>query len=351
MEKIAIVSLHFSPGFIGHMQAWYKMCQQCDLNPILFIDEKYSKYFENTEYKYATDIKEVAAYKPDYAVVQNTGFENISFFKWCVQNSCKILYILHEPYMGVKELLKDGTYCIKQAIACVLNVWLCKKAEKVIICSEYAQENCRKYMPKTYKKVAKFPLIFLDEYSDDDKEKREYMSLIGTYAVSKGSDLFLEFIKKSAEKGYEMNFQIATRSDLSEQLKDHILQELIKQGKLIVHHGRNMTTEEINAAYRCSICCWNGYRRSTQSGVLPNAFMMGTPVLATKLGSFEEFVIPNATGEFIDNEDTKSIYRGYKKIKDTNEQMSRACRDEFLKNFYYANQTSKFKTILDTLRK
>lgn len=347
MKNILIVSLHFSPGFIGHMNAWYKLCEQSGYKPMIYIDKQYAKYYQGAEYRYSTEIGDLTEFRPEFAIVQNTGFENIAFFNWCKKNDCKILYTLHEPYMGIRELLKDGTYCVKQAAACVLNLWLCQKSEKVILCSNYAEDNCKRYVKSAYKKKVRFPLIFMDEYSE--KEEKKYFSLIGTYATSKGSDLFLRFVKDSVKKGYDIDFQIATRSNLDAQLKDDILQELIKKGKLIVQHGRNLSTDEINAAYCRSICCWNGYRRTTQSGVLPNAFMLGTPVLATQIGSFTEFVIPGKTGEFIDNEDIESIYKGFLKIKERCDVMSDECRQYFLREFFYGNQEEKFRKILDNI--
>lgn len=346
MKKILIVSLHFSPAYIGHMMAWYKLCEQCGYKVMIFIGEQYVTFFHNTGLCYSTNYEELSVFKPDFAVVQNTGFENIAFFRWCKNNNCSILYILHEPYMGIKELLKDGKYCIKQAIACCLNSWLCKKAKKVILCSQYAEENCRRYMKGAYRKRERFPLIFMDEYQEEG-EKRNYFSLIGAFATSKGSDLFLDFVKYATLKEYDISFQIATRTNLDKQLNDESLQKLIRNKKLLVQHGRDMTPEEINGAYRRSICCWNGYRRTTQSGVLPNAFMLGTPVLATKLGSFCEFVVPNHTGVFINNKDPESIYNGFKMIKDHNESMSKDCRRFFLTNFYYRNQIQRFKSLVE----
>ncbi len=349
MKNILIASLHFSPGYIGLMMAWYKLCEQCGFKPMLYVDEQYSKYYEGANYRLSNSINEVAIFKADFVIVQNTGFENVEFFKWCVNNNCKILYILHEPYMGVRELMKDGTYCVKQAGACVLNSWLCSKSEKVILCSQYAEDNCKRYMKGAYKKKIRFPLLFMDEYSEDGDE-RKYFSLVGSYATSKGSDLFLKFIKDAVAKGYDIDFQIATRKNIEEQLKDDVFQKLMRDGKLIVQHGRNMTTDEINAAYRRSICCWNGYRRTTQSGVLPNAYMLGTPVLATKIGSFVEYVIPGQTGEFINNEDAESIYNGFLKIRENREEMSRQCRQYFLDHFFYGNQAKEFKNIINNIQ-
>lgn len=347
-KRVVITSLHFSPGFVGHMQAWYKMCEQCDIEPILLLSDGYGDFFCDGEYKYVTDIKTLNIFKPNFAVVQNTGFENIEFFKWCEKNNCKILFILHEPFMGIKELVKDGPYCLKQAGACILNMWLCKKADRVIICSNYAQANFNKYMKKFNRKMVRFPLIFLDEYKADQDE-RKYFSLIGTYAVSKGSDVFVEFVKYATNKGYNISFQIATRSNINKQLNDPVLRKLMKEGMLIVQSGRDMSPDEINMAYRRSICCWNGYRRSTQSGVLPNAFMMGTPVLATNIGSFREFVEPGITGEFIDIKDFDSIYKGYQRLCKENKSISKRCRMKFLEQFWFGNQCEKFVEILNTM--
>ena len=346
MKKIVIVSLHYSPAFIGHMMAWAKMCHKCGCEIKLYIDRRYTEFFRGSEYSFCTEMEEVEAFQPDFAVVQNNGTENIAFFTWCSRNRCRILYILHEPYMGIRELMKDGSYWVKQAAACMLNGWLCHLSWKVVLCSEYAEANCRRYMKEAYKKRERLPLLFLDEYVSDNVE-RKYFSLIGTYATAKGSDIFLQFIRESVQRGYEIDFQIATRSDLTSVLQEEVFQQLIQSGKLLVQHGRDMTTEEINAAYRRSICCWNGYRRSTQSGVLPNAFMQGTPVIATRLGSFEEFVIPGRTGEFIDNANMESILAAYRRIRDHSAEMTAACRNYFLEHFYYEAQTENFRRMIE----
>lgn len=349
MKRILITSLHFSPAFIGHMEAWYELCENCGYEPELFVDKQYTQYFKGKKYKYTTKFSQVQKFKPDFTVVQNNGTENIQFFRWCNKNNCIILYIVHEPYMGFKELMKDGDYWWKQAGACVLNNWLCSKSTKVILCSDYAEDNCKRYMKSAYKKVVRIPLLFLDGETSEKLEERRYCSLIGTYSYPKGSDLFLKFIKDSVQRGYDIDFQIATRSNMKEELKDEVFRDLIKKGKLLVQEGRTLTTDEMNQAYKRSICTWNGYRRTTQSGVLPNAFMMGTPVLASNIGSFKEFVKPGITGEFIDPENTKSIYKAYLKIKENVETYSNGCRKEFLNNNFYRSQVNVFKKLIESI--
>lgn len=345
--NILIVSKHFSPGFIGHMKAWYKLIEECGYHAKLFFDQTYEKYFDAGEYNYTTGLDEVESFQPNIAVVQNTGFENIEFFRWCRKHDCKIFYILHEPYMGVRELLKDGGYIVKQAVASVLNVWLCAKATRIVLCSKYAEENCRKYMKGAYRKRAFLPLLFLDDYLEHQDNRREYFSMIGTYAESHGSDVFIRYIKEAYESGVEQKFQIVTRSNIAKMISDPVYKEMQDKGQLLVQQGRPLTEEEMNAAYRRSIATWNGYRRSTQSGVLPNSFMQGTPVIATKLGSFEEFVQPEYTGTFIDNFESSTITDAVDKIREAGSFINMKCRAFFLAHFYYQNQLDSFKKIVN----
>lgn len=347
--KIMIVSLHFGPGHIAHLKAWYKMCRLCDYDASMYVNKEYNKFFDCNKYKMLLSLDKIEEYKPDIVLLYNFGIENLQFVQWCRKNRIKVIYVLHEPYMGVRELLKDGTYIFKQATACILNYIICNKATRVMLCSDYAVTNCKKYMRVAYKKHIRFPLIFEDEYLETDVEERKYFSLIGTYASSKGSDLFLRFIKESVCAGYDIDFQIATRSDMSELLNEPVFKNLIESGKLIVQQGKAMTQSEINEAYRRSLCCWNGYRRSTQSGVLPNAFMMGTPVLASRQGSFEEFVRPGENGEFIDASSLTSIYDAYIQIKQNSEHMTNKCRENFLEKFSVQSQMTKFKSIIREL--
>lgn len=347
--NIIIVSLHFSPGFIGHMKAWYMLCERSGYNAIIYFDKQYLPFFDENEYKCIVNISDAQQYHPHIAIVQNTGFENISFFKWCTKSKCKLIYILHEPYMGMKEMIKDGNYFAKQAVACGLNVWLCHKSTKVILCSKYAEQNCKKYMKRAANKACNLPLLFLDEYDQKNKDNREYFSMIGTCAESHGSDIFISYIRHAYEKGYKQKFQIVTRSDISNRITDPVYKKMQDEGQLIIKQGRPLSEEEMSIAYRQSIATWNGYRRSTQSGVLPNAFMHGTPVVATRLGSFEEFVLPGRTGVFIDDFEYDTITNALETVRRAGDVMNNECRNYFLKFFYYNNQVDSFRTIIESL--
>lgn len=348
--KIVISSLHFSPAFIGHMKAWYKLCQGCGYTVLLYFSEEYEKFFDSEEYLYTTCQEKVEDFAPEYAVVQNIGLENLKFFTWCKNNHCFLIYILHEPYMGFSEIIKEGNMAPKQLIASLLNSWLCRKADKVIVCSEYARYNCHKYMKSIDKKMEMMPLLFLDDFDDSDNTERQYVSMIGIYAFSHGSDVFLQYIKKAYMRGTKLKFQIATRSDLKEQLSEPIYHQMEKDGILLIQQGRPLTEKEMCAAYRRSLVVWNGYRRSTQSGVLPNSYMQGTPVIATHLPSFDEYVIPGVTGVFMESMQFEDIDKAIAETLKYEEKLNIECRKYFLNHFYYDNNLEAFRQIIDSAK-
>ena len=345
--KIIISSRHFSPAFIGHMKAWYKLCEACGYTVKLFFAEEYEKYFFGEEYSYTTSLSEIEEFAPDYAVVQNIGFEDVELFRWCRKNKCYLFYILHEPYMGLSEILKEGNKAPKLLLASILNQWLCQKANKVIICSKYARSNCEKYMKSITRKLEYMPLLFLDDFEETAQTERQYISMIGTYAVSHGSDVFLHFMKEAYSRGLQLKFQIATRSDLKEQLSYPIYKEMEKEGALLLQQGRPLTEKEMCEAYRRSFVVWNVYRRSTQSGVLPNSYMQGTPVIASQLPSFEEFVIPERTGCFVESMEYKNILKAINEVINNGERINLGCREFFMKHFFYGSQIDSFREIIE----
>ena len=122
---------------------------------------------------------------------------------------------------------------------------------------------------------------------------------------------------------------------------------MINSGTLRLSYGRPLTNLEINQAYERSFCVWNVYRRSTQSGVLPKAFMFGTPVIASNLGSFPEFVRDGENGYLVDDYSFESLYRKLILVNENIGIMSQNCRNTFEKTFYWKAQVSKVRDMLE----
>ena len=98
-----------------------------------------------------------------------------------------------------------------------------------------------------------------------------------------------------------------------------------------------MTTEEINRHYRESVLTWNAYKRSTQSGVLPNALMQGTPLLVSDRPDVRECITDGREGRIISIPyDNEEIMRAYGYIRAHLAEIEAHARDCFLTHFHYS---------------
>jgi len=81
--------------------------------------------------------------------------------------------------------------------------------------------------------------------------------------------------------------------------------------------------------------------------VLPKAFMFGTPVIASNLGSFPEFVRDGENGYLVDDYSFESLYRKLILVNENIGIMSQNCRNTFEKTFYWKAQVSKVRDMLE----
>lgn len=344
--KILISSLRFAPGHIAHLIAYYKMCRELNFDVKLLVDAKYLYFLSSYELSIITSIEDAKAFSPTTILVYNVAKENLTLANEFKKRDCKMIYVFHEPFSGFSGLMEEKEHLFRSIARMCVDSLICYCYDQVLLPSQNAKENYEKNMLLLNKNYALFPLIFPDEYGNtigSHPPKREYFSYIGGFASTHGADEFLEFIHFTVRRKLDVKFKIATRTNLDSVLKDSALQDIIENGRLAVIHGKPLTSKEINRHYAESMCIWNVYNKSVQSGVLGNAFMMGTPVIASRIGSFEEYVIDGYNGFFIeDSRDLNEIYNAYMKIVNQTNQMEKNVRKTFVDKFYYKSQEDKF---------
>ena len=91
---------------------------------------------------------------------------------------------------------------------------------------------------------------------------------------------------------------------------------------------------------------WNLYRRSTQSGVMPKALMFGTPVIASKIGSFPEFVIDGFNGRFANASDPNNVLSIANDLREKTAEYAGNCRSSFLETFFYRSRLDELRQLL-----
>jgi len=351
--RVCVSSLKFSPAHVSHMIAYAKLFREIGFEPFLWLEKNYEKMDLTNEFQvvwYQGSIPDNA----DLLFFANNSLVNYRFFKEFVSKGSKAIYLYHEPWERFDKYLKEG---FKQALKATVGYYFSTKSLKyvtlVIVPSGYALKLYNKTCLKYNKNVVMIPLLFDDELDHKmNSNTKVHFSYIGHAVKGHMFREYIELIKTIYLKESTITFEIATRTDITKLLNhDRILLEMIDKGILIVSQGRPLTNEEINQAYERSFCVWNVYRRSTQSGVLPKAFMFGTPVIASNLGSFPEFVRDGENGYLVDDYSFESLYKKLILVNENIGIMSQNCRNTFEKTFYWKAQVDKMRQIIENVLK
>ena len=345
--KAAVVSLRFAPGHIAHLRAYYKLFSALGCDVRLFLNSGYKPFIsgiDGVEYVETTDA--IMNWHPDRVLSYNIANENIRLAKKCRAANVPFFYVLHEPWDSIRELLTLRQRIPRRIAANIVNYLTSHYAHKVILASENGKQKYTQYMKRCNSNYAVFPLIFCDDYDEMLEAKRQYFSYIGGFTVMRGRGEFLDFIKYSIEKKLDYKFCIASRNHVD--VSSPILQKAIREGILVVFDGKPMSSEEINLHYREAICSWNAYKSSTQSGVLPNALMQGSPVLVTNRGDSADIVTDKKQGCFISlPHNNEEIKEAFEYIRDHLDTMSQAARESFKTRYEYSVYFEKAREVYE----
>lgn len=346
--KVAVVSLKFSPGHVAHLYAYKELFSLITDEVEMFLVPEYEHFMKGkSSISYTKDIQAIIDSKPDCVFMYNISIHNISLAKKCKENSIRSVYVLHEPRCSFRELLAEGNDILKTIAANFISSSICRNVDKVLLASETGKNNYERYMLECNTNYAVFPLIFVDEYENEKNYNRQFFSFIGGFTDVHACKEFLSFMEYGLTETKDLRFLIATKTEISSFLQKALFQDAIKTGRLIVQAGRPMTTEEINAFYRQSICVWNAYNRSTQSGVLPNALMQGTPVIVNEKGEAKNIMNDNTVGCFINMPpDNGQLLESFRFIQSHLKEMEENARNVFLNQYCYSRYVELAKNII-----
>lgn len=345
MKNLVIASLNFSPGHIAHLRALSLLASYTGFNPILLLNEKYKKFECEIGLKCAYDTS-VLDKNISLILIYNISLKNINLIHLAKRKHIKTIYVLHEPYSGLLDLVNEGKNCLRMLGAALVNQYLCYLVDAVILPSVYANKLFEENILNKTKEHYLFPLVFDDLFKSVHVE-RSFFSYIGNFAPAHGSSAFLDFLEYANEHALPIKFKIATSNDISQFLSRDNVKELIKKGNLLVQHGNPISVADINGHYKSSFCVWNLYRKSTQSGVLGNSFMMGTPVITNRIGNVNKMALHEQNSIVLDNDQSnESIYKAYNIIINDFNRFSDNARKTFINNYYYLTFADSFKKIM-----
>lgn len=348
-----IISLKFHPGHFSHLIANYKMLFEDGFKTYLYVQERFNEMDIENKYQKLNSTSDLKKFqKIDVAVFWFPSLRNIpEMIRLRLLYKAKVFYVYHEPFESIASYYKAGFDLKKIFKICLINVVhvpILLLARGVILPSASSFETYRKKYTFLNTNFIQMNLLFDDEAKIETSSQKKYFSYIGTIAADHAFNRFVDFATEAIKNNWlkDLSFQICTSSTLSDQDLD-ILKPFLESGRIRINSGKPMSNSEINSYYNESAIVWNAYNRSMQSGVLPKAFMFGTPVVMLRRNA-NEYLENMKTGVFIeDNGNLFEIKSAAEEILSRQNYYFEHCRKMFINKFYYRNQAKSFFELIN----
>lgn len=348
MSLAIIATKRFNPGHISHIEANSRLFEEYGFDVRFSVHDRYLTFsegsFKSQKAKVSDYLNLLAGdlfiiWFPSLTVLLNTIFVRLT-------SSATIIYVYHEPYTSFASYRKAGFSRMKASKVTAISLvnWvICSLSHKIILPSARAYTALPEAKTNT-ERYAKINLLFSDEAHPDQLIKtRTYISYIGTIAEDHAFEEFVRLMHVCIinKRLTPFKFLIATRSQIPEKFSA-VIEQGVLSGRLVVQSGTPMTNDQINDFYAQSYVIWNAYKRSMQSGVLPKAYMFGTPVLMS-ISNQSEYFEEGVHGALISDQYSNAEFEdAISKMQLKWPALSENCRAFFLQNFDYRALASTF---------
>ncbi len=343
-RKVCIASLFFNPSHASNVAAYGKTFAEIGCEVQFLLHPGYKSFYDFSEIALVSFYDELSSKQLEgftHALFYNAAISNPFVARKLKRSGCKVMYVYHEP--SVKNSLgQQGLYIFSRlAFSRIFSRMMLRRTDLVLLPSKEALRNYQAHDVRYNDRVAEMPLIFDDGYKSLEGTPRTSFSYIGNISHAHAFDEFVAFMKYAFRENLGIKFLIATRHEFpwDETLERH-------KDSITLRCGRPLTEQEINESYAQSICVWNLYRFSTQSGVMANAFMCGAPVLASQKGAFPQFIRDGYNGKFAELTDHAGIAAAFREIAGSVNRYSVNCRTSFSECFYYRSQLGAIEQFL-----
>jgi hypothetical protein len=346
--KAILSSKRFNPGHISHMEANCRLLEEQGFDVRFSVNERFLSFPDcGMKGKGAGFSDWFALRRGDLFIVWYPSISvlfNLLFVR--LFSRATTVYVYHEPYTSFSSYRSAGFSWLKTARVAAISLVsrvICALSDKIILPSERAFEAmpAARLQPRRY---AKINLMFADESGPGTQGlARDFISYIGTVAEDHAFDEFVRLMQTciSDQALLPLRFLIATRSPVPERHRA-IIDQCVSTGRLFLQAGRPMTNAEINHFYSSSFVVWNAYRRSMQSGVLPKAYMFGTPVLVSTANQSEYFQKGGHGALLSEHYTLQEFQQAITWLQAEWPAVSRNCRAHYLHNFDYHALSSTF---------
>lgn len=158
------------------------------------------------------------------------------------------------------------------------------------------------------------PYISYSTFKTTTTTLSHYVLFFGRISYYKGLDLLLEAIPSVLSVFPEQQFIIAGSGTLSH----NELLQINRYKKNLILINKYIKTEELVSLISSSCFTICPYRESTQSGVLMTSYAIRKPVVATRVGSFPEYLQDGFQGSLCDSNPQSIAHAIIEMLTDTN---------------------------------
>jgi len=321
MKKIYICSLKFAPGLFKEFTLLGKHFFENDTNVEYVLSKGYQSFFKkekNVTYLtksrntkemlldliafplYALKIKQILKNKHKNETTQFLFYNPHPLnplLQWVIKtfSEATVITVLHEPYKTKKERMEYGlSGYIFFSIVNIFQIMSIKISDKIITMSPYGKSLYTKYFSKYSSKLVSANLL-LPDLTDVSAGTRRYYSFIGRVNKGKGIQDFINTINYCVDnKIFNYDFMIITSSNIQEYIST--LHQGWEQVLTVINHP-TISDKEINDVIAQSKAVLILHQTASQSGVLPLAYQLKTPIIARNLKAFEQYI--DGSGELL----------------------------------------------------
>lgn len=244
----------------------------------------------------------IKQFKPDIIHFETFGLRAIGMLPYLrsVKNVC---ISIHDPVPHTGE----NTWKVHLPRTFFFNMPVKKK---YLFYSKFAKDQFEGHYKKMKdrKMVLKMsPYSFLKNLVNEEEGGKKHILFFGRLSPYKGIDDLLKAMPEVFNEFPNEKLVIAGKSIAGFEIDKTVLEKYKGNITLIDRHIPNDELATLVKQAKFIVC---PYKDATQSGVLMTAFGLKTPVIATNVGSFPEFIDDNVNGLLISPNDVKKLAEG-----------------------------------------
>lgn len=182
--------------------------------------------------------------------------------------------------------------------------------KKFLFYSQFARKQFEDHYKrrKSQKTVLQMsPYGYLKKLVKEEENAKKHILFFGRLSYYKGIDDLLQAMPEVFREFPNEQLIIAGKRHPGFEINDNFLNTFRNNITLIEKHIPNDELATLIKQAKFIVC---PYKDATQSGVLMTAFGLNTPVIATNVGSFPEFIQDNVNGLLVPPNDPQQLAEG-----------------------------------------